>query len=160
VEVVLAGRRRRRTDGDQICGVKPLVCERDASCIDDLVSQRNRPEMLDQHDGSTAARRNRVGEVPHLCLIEDVAVLALERSGDESGRSLFLAVGTEANEGADRGPELNRLVGRQIARLDYFELAVLAFRHEEEVDHPHRADVFEPVELRHDLALESGSIEL
>src|SRR6266487_5517176 len=116
--------------------------------------------MLDQGNGSTAACWNSVGEIPHLCLIEDVAVLAFERSGDEGGRGLFLAVGTEADEGADRGPELDRLVGRQVARLDDLDLPVLPFRHEEQVDQPNCAVAFQPVQLGHDLAFEPSSIEL
>src|SRR5438132_2053126 len=122
----------------------PFVGKSDSSGFHYLVSQGDRPPVLDEHNGGAAALGNRVGEVPHLGVAEEMAVLHFLRSGFSRANGFLLTAGAETDQRTDNRPKLDRVVLRQVALLDDLELTTLRFRHEQEVDDPDGSLVLQP----------------
>ena len=71
----------------------------------------------------------------------------------------FLALDSEADQCADHGAELDRLVFRQVAEVLDLEVALGVLVDGQRVDHPHRVALAQPLELRDDLAVELRVLE-
>src|SRR4051794_17699844 len=123
-----------QTDLDQVEGVDPGVAHGNAACSGDGVAQRCRPEVLDERDRSGASGLDRVGDVPHLRLLEDMAVGAGLGTGDGSGPHPRLASQAEPEQRPDGCAEVFGLLDRQVAPLDGFEVAVEVLLDGEGVD--------------------------
>jgi hypothetical protein len=128
-------------DRYEIRRVNPFVGEGDSARRDDLVPERDRPEVLDEDHRGAAAGRDRVLQVPDLRLVDDVAVLAASAPTIAPASCAFLATHPQADESADDRAEFHRLVRVQVRRLEDVELTVVGLRHEEEVDEADQAGV-------------------
>ena len=79
--------------------------------------------------------------------------------GQRAGGHAVLALDAEADQRADLAPELDRLLGRQVAEVLDGELAVRVLVDDERVDDPHGVRLPEPLELLDDLSVEVGVFE-
>src|SRR3954464_15932282 len=82
------------------------VAAAEAADLLDRVAERNRPAVLEQRVGRGSTRRNRLVDVPHLRLVEDMAVVHRLRAGRGAGFRAFVAGGAEADQRADDRAEL------------------------------------------------------
>jgi hypothetical protein len=80
-------------------------------------------------------------------------------AGERAGLDAFFALDAEADQRADRAPELDRLLGRQVAEVPDLELAVGVLVDRERVDHANRVALPQPLELGDDLAAEVRMVE-
>ena len=102
-----------------------------------------------------ASLGDRVREIPHLRLVEDVAVLEF-RGADADCLHASRASCAQTDERTDQRADVHRLLLRQVAPLDDLELATLRVRHEKKIDDPDHALLLQPFQLRQDRSVEAG----
>src|SRR6478609_4925497 len=133
--------------------MNPGIGDEKASRILDRGSQRDRPAVLDQRDGSGRALGDLVGDVPHL-ILDHAAVEGGLGAGDRTGLGSLLTRDAEPDQRTDGGAELDRLVLVEVTVLDHGDHAVLVLADDAHVDQTDHVALAQIGEHLGDLALE------
>ena len=113
--------------------------------------------VLEQDERGGGAVRDVLQDVPALLLGEHVHAavrLDLLGPGDRARLHAFLTLDAEADQGADLGPHLDRLVFGQVAEVLDLEFALGILVDGQRVDDPDHVALAEPFEFGDDLAVE------
>ncbi len=96
-------------------------------------------------------------------LLGEYVYAALSRSlfgaRDRARLGSLFALDTEADQGADRAAELDRLVGGQVAEMLHLQLAIRVLVHGQRVDHVRHVACPQPLKFGDDLSAEVGLVE-
>src|SRR3954470_15177962 len=96
---------------DEIERVDKPVAYPETACACDCVTQRHRPVVLDQQQGSRRVWRDLVNDIPCVLAREHADALAAGfRAHDRTELGAFFAIDTQADESADDAAQLNCLI--------------------------------------------------
>src|SRR5512132_1838460 len=148
------------SDLDEVQRADEALGDAEATRAHDGVAEPDRPAMLEQDERGGGIVRNLRQDVPRFFLREDVdAIGGGLRARDRAGLHALFPGRSESQERSDDGPELLRLLLRELTSLQGGDLSVRVLVDHERVDHANRVITPQPLELVDDLALEIGLVE-
>src|SRR5215217_2023809 len=151
---------RQEPDLDEVERADEPVADAEAARARDRVAEAHGPVVLDQQKRGGRVVRDVLENVPCVVVGEGMDAVgahlgARGRTGLETGFSFD----AQADQRADLGAELDRLILREVAEMLDLDLAVGVLVHGKRVDHAHRVARAKPLELRDDLAVEVRLVE-